>query len=135
MKWRWMRVWPDGTCAEIAWHMADAMARPSSGVPPAKVAVNWPTGKSGSPIVVTAVAMRREWRTTDRSRRLIDWLISPEGQSAWAATSLAFPVNPAVPAAPALAALGHVKPDLATLQASVAALVEAARLSNAIGYR
>jgi iron(III) transport system substrate-binding protein len=101
-----------------------------------RLRVSWPEDNgAGTPILATGIAMTTRTANYDRALAFLDWIASKDAQRAWTATTLAFPANQFVPPPEPVLALGKIRVDLSSPQATAVVLAEAQTLSMRVGYR
>ena len=104
--------------------------------PDLKVALAWPNqAGSGVHINVSGAGVTRHAKHPDEARRLLEWLSSAEAQGLFAGLNLEYPVNPAVPPDPAVAAWGRFEADSANIADAGRLQTAAVMLMDRAGYR
>jgi len=115
---------------------SDAIAEARTATAQLRFNVSWPTGGGdGASILATGVAMTSHHEHYDRVLRLLEWLVSDDGQRAWTTATLTFPGSEFVRAPEAVRALGAFPVDLNRPFSPVGLLNEAEQLSIRVGYR
>lgn len=104
------------------------------------LAIFWPNqapglAYEGVHVNVSGAGVTRHARRPDGARKLLEWLASPEAQSLYADQNLEYPANPAVPAAPAVAAWGRFKQSPINVAEAGRLQSRAVMLMDRAGYK
>lgn len=104
------------------------------------LAIFWPNqapglAYEGVHVNVSGAGVTRHARRPDEARKLLEWLASPEAQSLYADQNLEYPANPAVPAAPAVAAWGRFKQSPINVAEAGRLQSRAVMLMDRAGYK
>jgi iron(III) transport system substrate-binding protein len=104
--------------------------------PGVKVAIAWPDqAGSGAHVNISGAGVTRHAKHPEEARKLLEWLSSADAQGLFAGLNLEYPVNPAVPPDPAVAAWGEFKADPANIAEAGRLQKQAVMLMDRAGYR
>ena len=102
--------------------------------PDLAAALGWPT-QVGVHVNVSGAGLTRHAKHPREALALLEWLSSAEAQGLFAGLNLEYPVNPAVPPDPVVAAWGTLKPEAANVAEAGRLQKEAVKLMDRAGYR
>ncbi len=88
----------------------------------------------GTHVNITGAAIARHAPHPDAAAKLIDYLVSPEGQKIYAEQNFEYPVNPAAVADPTVAALGELVVDRVSIGEIAAHRKAASLLVDEVGF-
>ncbi len=88
----------------------------------------------GTHVNITGAAIAKHAPNADAAARLIDFLVSPEGQKIYAEQNFEYPVNPAAIADPTIAALGKLTVDGVSIGEIAAQRKAASLLVDEVGF-
>ncbi len=101
-----------------------------------KVALVFPDqAGAGAHINISGAGIAAHAKRPAEALRLLEYLVSDEGQRVLAPLNNEFPIRPAIAPAPALAALGPFKEEIVPLDALGRRQSEAARIFEEVGWR
>ncbi len=104
--------------------------------PDIKLAIFWPNqDSSGVHINVSGAGVTRYAKHAEAAQKLLEWLSSEAAQAEFAGLNMEYPVNPKVPADPAVAAWGTFKADELNVNEAGRLQADAIRLMDRAGYR
>jgi iron(III) transport system substrate-binding protein len=104
--------------------------------PDIKLAIFWPNqDSSGVHINVSGAGVTRHAKHPEAAQKLLEWLSSEAAQAEFAGLNMEYPVNPKVPADPAVAAWGAFKADELNVNEAGRLQADAIRLMDRAGYR
>ena len=104
--------------------------------PEIQLAIFWPNqDSSGVHINVSGAGVTRYAKHPEAAQKLLEWLSSEAAQAEFAGLNMEYPVNPKVPADPAVAAWGTFKADELNVNEAGRLQADAIRLMDRAGYR
>lgn len=104
--------------------------------PEIQLAIFWPNqDSSGVHINVSGAGVTRYAKHPEAAQKLLEWLSSEAAQAEFAGLNMEYPVNPKVPADPAVAAWGAFKADELNVNEAGRLQADAIRLMDRAGYR
>lgn len=104
--------------------------------PEIQLAIFWPNqDSSGVHINVSGAGVTRYAKHPEAAQKLLEWLSSDAAQAEFAGLNMEYPVNPKVPADPAVAAWGTFKADELNVNEAGRLQAGAIRLMDRAGYR
>ena len=86
-------------------------------------------------INVSGAGVTRYAKHAEAAQKLLEWLSSEAAQAEFAGLNMEYPVNPKVPADPAVAAWGSFKADELNVNEAGRLQADAIRLMDRAGYR
>jgi iron(III) transport system substrate-binding protein len=100
------------------------------------LALFWPDQEqSGVHVNISGAGVTRHAKNPAQARKLLEWLSDVDAQRMLAALNMEYPVNAAVPPAPAVAAWGTFKADDSNLTRAGELQAKAVMLMDRAGYR
>lgn len=88
----------------------------------------------GTHVNISGAALAKNAPHADAARKLVDYLVSPEGQKIYAEQNFEYPVNPAAPVDPTVAALGTLKVDDVSIAEIARHRKEASLIVDEVGF-
>jgi iron(III) transport system substrate-binding protein len=96
----------------------------------------WPNQQDrGVHVNISGAGLTRHGKHPEAALRLLEWLASDRAQQMFARLDFEYPVNPAIPAAPPVAAWGRFKQDATPVFQAGALQTAAVRLMDRAGYK